>query len=152
MATASCGRRVDIASSVEIRVYFQDTDAGGVVFHGAYLNFLERARTEWLRMLGFGQTELTQRHDVLFIVRALELAYMRPALLDDVVQVGAEISRLGRAQVTLRQEVRRGDDILLRAMVNLACVGRRDLRPRPMPEQVHRVLATHARSTITEEA
>lgn len=135
-----------------IRIYFQDTDAGGVVFHGAYLQFLERARTEWLRELGFSQPELATRYGVLFIVRALELAYLRPALLDDLVSVSAEISRLGRAQVTLRQEVRRGADALLRAVVNLACVSRESLRPCPLPGKIHAALAAEAQRATFEEA
>jgi acyl-CoA thioester hydrolase len=137
---------------IPIRIYFQDTDAGGVVFHGAYLDFLERARTEWLRGLGFGQAELASRFGVLFIVRALDLAYLRPAVLDDLISVSAAVSRLGRAQVTLRQEVRRGADALVRGAVNLACVGRDDLRPRPIPDSIHAALSAEARLATNEEA
>jgi acyl-CoA thioester hydrolase len=117
-------------------VYFQDTDAGGVVFHGTYLDFLERARTEWLRALGFDQRRLMREDGVLFIVRALELAYLKPALLDDLLAVSAAIDKVGRAQLTLRQEVRRGTEALVRAAVNLACVSAEGLRPSPIPERV----------------
>ena len=89
---------------------------------------------------------------MLFIVRTLELAYLRPAVLDDRLAVGVEIVRLGRAQVTLRQEVRRGEDALLRAQVNLACVGREGLRPRPLPEDIYAALAADARRELSKEA
>ncbi len=123
-----------------IRVYFQDTDAGGVVFHGTYLDFLERARTEWLRALGFDQRELMRVEGMLFIVRGLELAYMKPAVLDDLLAVTARVEKLGRAQLTLMQEVRRGTESLARASVNLACVSADGLRPAPIPDRVHAAL------------
>lgn len=122
------------------------------MFHGAYLNFLERARTEWLRSIGFAQTDLATQYGVLFIVRTLEVAYMKPAMLDDLVSVSSEISRLGRAQISLKQEVRRGADALVRAAVNLACVGRADLRPRPLPGTIHAALEAEAQRATFEEA
>ena len=136
-----------------IRVYFQDTDAGGVVFHATYLAFLERARTEWLRALGFDQGVLTERFGVIFIVRGLEVAFLKPAVLDDLVMVSARAAKVGRAQLTMAQEVRRGDELLLRASVNLACVGRRDFRPSALPAPVLGALAPHIdRPYSVEEA
>lgn len=129
-----------IGFAIPIRIYFQDTDAGGVVFHGRYLDFFERARTEWLRSCGFDQPGLLRNHRVLFIVRALEVAYLRPAVLDDMLTVTARIHRLGRAQITLNQEAMRGAEPLVRASVNLACVSAGDLRPMPLPEAVHSLL------------
>ena len=79
-----------------MRVYFQDTDAGGVVFHATYLDFLERARVEWLRAKGFDQTELAQRFKLVFMVRQLEIAYVKPAVLDDLVTVTAEVGKMGQ--------------------------------------------------------
>lgn len=131
-----CGGRTEIAFSTAIRVYFQDTDAGDVVYHGAYLNFFERARTEWLRHLGFEQPQLMRRFGVMFIVRSLEVKYMRPARLDDLIDVSVEVSRMGRAQVTLAQEVRNSKESLVRANVNLACVSTGDFRPQPLPEEI----------------
>jgi acyl-CoA thioester hydrolase len=130
--------------SLPVRVYFQDTDAGGVVFHGTYLNFLERARTEWLRSLGFDQRALQERDGVLLIVRALEVSYLRPALLDDALMVTAGIKHLGRAQITLEQEVLRAQEPLVRASVNLACVHANGMRPVPLPNQVHAALSAAA--------
>ena len=136
MPTANCGGRAEIAFSIAIRVYFQDTDAGEVVYHAAYLNFLERVRTEWLRHLGFEQRELQQRYGVLFIVRSIEMKFVQPARLDDLVNVGVDVYRLGRAQVTLLQEVQRNESSLVRAKVNLACVTRDDFRPHPLPDAI----------------
>lgn len=134
-------------------MYFQDTDAGGVVFHGTYLDFLERARTEWLRSIGFDQRGLADQFGVIFIVRALEVAYLKPAVLDDLIVVSAQAARVGRAQLTLAQEVRRADELLLQASVNLACVARDTFRPSPMPQPVRAALTAQAgRALSVEEA
>ena len=133
---ATCGRRIEIAFSISIRVYFQDTDAGEVVYHGTYLDFLERARTEWLRHLGFEQLKIRQRFGILFIVRSLEVKFVSPARLDDLVDVRVAVARLGRAQVTLAQEIGRDGSTLLRAAVNLACVRIGNFRPQPLPEEI----------------
>lgn len=139
---ANCGGRTEIAFWLPIRVYFQDTDAGEVVYHAAYLNFLERARTEWLRHLGFEQNELEPRFGILFIVRSVEMKFMRPARLDDLVTVGVEVCQLGRAQVTLRQEVCCDSRLLVNAKVNLACVSRGSFRPQPLPESIVAAFST----------
>lgn len=128
------GGRPDIAFELPVRIYFQDTDAGGVVYHATYLDFLERARTEWLRAQGYDQSELARRFGLVFMVRQLEVAYVRPALLDDVVIVTAAVEKLGRAQLTFRQEIRRGDEVLVRAQVNVACVTVSDFKPAAIPE------------------
>jgi acyl-CoA thioester hydrolase len=128
-----------------VRVYYQDTDAGGVMFHATYLDFLERARMEWMRARGFDAGELVSRFRLVFIVRQLEIAYLKPALLDDLVTVGAEVGKLGRAQLTFAQEVRRGGETLVRAAVNVACVGADDLKPMPFPEEIRASLSQGAR-------
>ena len=117
-------------------MYYQDTDAGEVVYHGAYLNFFERARTEWLRHLGFDQPGLQQRFGVMFIVRSIEMKFVRPARLDDLLDVTVEVQRPGRAQVTLEQQVRRDRDTLVRAAVNLACVTSGGFRPHALPDEL----------------
>ena len=124
-----------------MRVYFQDTDAGGVVFHATYLDFLERARVEWLRAKGFGQMELARHFKLVFMVRQLEIAYVKPALLDDLVMVTAEVGKMGRAQLTFLQEVRRGEETLLRASVNVACVAAESFKPMAIPEALLASLA-----------
>ena len=128
-------------------MYFQDTDAGEVVYHGTYLNFLERARTEWLRHLGFEQQQLKRQFGVLFIVRGVELKFMRPARLDDLVDVSVALAQLGRAQVTLAQEVSCNHETLMRAKVNLACVTNGNFRPQPVPNEIVAAFANAAEPT-----
>ena len=130
-----------------MRVYYQDTDAGGVVFHATYLHFLERARMEWMRARGFDARELASRFRLVFIVRQLQIAYMKPALLDDLLSVSAAVEKMGRAQLTFTQEVRRGGDTLVRATVNVACVGAEDLKPLPFPEEIRMSLEGGAKPT-----
>ena len=146
-----CGGRIEIAFSIAIRVYFQDTDAGEVVYHATYLNFLERARTEWLRHLGFGQQEIEQRYGVLFVVRSIDMKFVQPARLDDLVNADVDIFRLGRAQVTLQQEVRRNTSTLVRAKVNLACVSREEFRPQPLPEAIAEAFSKTTQRATSEE-
>ncbi len=135
-----------------MRVYYQDTDAGGVMFHATYLDFLERARMEWMRERGFDAGELVSRFGLVFIVRQLEIAYMKPALLDDLVTVSADVGKMGRAQLTFAQEVRRNGETLVRATVNVACVGADDLKPMPFPEEIRASLAHGAKPTEKAQA
>ena len=93
--------------SLPVRVYFQDTDAGGVVYHASYLNFMERARTEWLRAHGYSNAGLMKEFGMVFVVRSMKLDYLRPALLDDLLEVTAQIKDIGRSRLTLLQTVRR---------------------------------------------
>ncbi len=102
--------------TLPIRVYFQDTDAGGVVYHGSYVNFLERARTEWLReCYGYSNAGLMKEFGVVFVVRSLKLDYLKPALLDDLLDVSAQLKEVGRSRVTLFQSVTRGEETLVAA-------------------------------------
>ena len=135
-----------------MRVYYQDTDAGGMVFHATYLDFLERARMEWMRNRGFDARELASRFRLVFIVRRLEIAYMKPALLDDLVSVSAAVENIGRAQLTFAQEVRRDGETLARAAVNVACVGADDLKPMPFPEEIRMSLTGGAKPATKETA
>ncbi|MCR4303836.1 MAG: tol-pal system-associated acyl-CoA thioesterase [Gallionella sp.] len=120
--------------SLPIRVYFQDTDAGGVVYHANYLNFMERARTEWLRTHGYSNAELMKQFGAVFVVRSLKLDYLKPALLDDMLDVSAQIKDIGRSRISLLQTVRRGDEILAEAEVHLACVSIESFKPVSVPE------------------
>ena len=95
------------AFSLPVRVYFQDTDAGGVVYHANYLNFMERARTEWLRTYGHSNAELMKEFGMVFVMRSVKLDYLKPALLDDLLEVTAQIKDIGRSRLTLLQTVRR---------------------------------------------
>jgi len=120
--------------SLPVRVYFQDTDAGGVVYHANYLNFMERARTEWLRTHGYSNAGLMKEFGVVFVVRSMKLDYLRPALLDDLLDVTAQIKDIGRSRLTLLQTVRRGADVLTEAEVHLVCVSLASFKPASVPE------------------
>jgi acyl-CoA thioester hydrolase len=120
--------------SLQVRVYFQDTDAGGVVYHANYLNFMERARTEWLRTYGHSNAGLMKEFGMVFVMRSVKLDYLKPALLDDVLDVTAQIKDIGRSRLTLLQTVRRGDELLTEAEVHLVCVSLESFKPVSVPE------------------
>ncbi len=124
-----------------VRVYWEDTDAGGVVYYANYLKFLERARSEWLRALGVEQPELAEREGVVFVVRRVEAEYLRPARFDDELAVGCRLAEVNRASLAIAQDVRRGGELLLTARVKVVCVTRDALRPAKIPAHVARRLA-----------
>ena len=121
--------------SLPIRVYFQDTDAGGVVYHASYVNFLERSRTEWLReRCGYSNGGLMKEFGVVFVVRSLKLDYLKPALLDDLLSVTAEVKETGRSRVLLQQNVLRGEEVLVEAEIHLVCVTVDGFKPVSVPD------------------
>lgn len=108
-----------------VRVYYEDTDAGGVVYHGAYVRFFERARTERLRALGFEQDELRAREGIVFAVKSMNLDFIRPARFNDLLWVDARLAEAKRASLVFEQEIRRQDDageLLCTAIVRVACL------------------------------
>jgi acyl-CoA thioester hydrolase len=119
--------------SLPIRVYYQDTDAGGVVYHSNYLNFMERARYEWLRELGFNANALIDDHKVLFMVRSIEIDYFKPSVLDDLLHVTVAVREMGRSRITLFQEVLRSHVKLVSATIHVVCVGAETLKPVSIP-------------------
>ena len=119
--------------SVPIRVYWEDTDAGGVVYHASFVRFLERARTEWLRTLGIEQHDLREREDLVLAVREMQLDFIKPARLDDLLQVGATVGEWRHASFLMQQELFRGSECLLRARVRIACLHASNFRPRALP-------------------
>ena len=108
--------------TLPVRVYFEDTDAGGVVYYANYLKYLERCRTEWLRSDGHQQGELLREASIAFVVRSISVDYLKPARLDDLLSVSMEVERITRAQIFFRQSIRRGDEELLTAQVQVVCV------------------------------
>ena len=120
------------------RVYFEDTDAGGVVYHAQYVKFLERARTEWLRYLGFTNSELERKYKMLFIVSEIAVEFVKPAKLDDAINISVGIESLGRVRVTFHQEIRRGEDILVKARVSVATVAAETFKPIEIPADVRK--------------
>ncbi len=119
-----------------VRVYYEDTDLGGVVYYANYLKFLERARTEWLRARGFEQTALAAIHEVMFIVRSVALEYRKPARFNDELEVTVEPGEIGASRIMLQQFVRRGKEELVTAQVEIACVNTATFRPVRIPEPV----------------
>jgi acyl-CoA thioester hydrolase len=117
-----------------VRVYYEDTDAGGVVYHTGYIRFMERARTEWLRAEGLSQVRL-MAEDVMFSVVSLEVAFRKPARLDDLLQVVSRVSLAGGASVQFEQDILRDDgQLLAQGKVLVACIGARNFRPRRLPD------------------
>jgi acyl-CoA thioester hydrolase len=123
-----------------VRVYYQDTDAGGVVFHAQYLAFMERARTELLNEAGIDIARFAERHGLLFMVHELTVKYHQPALLNDMLSVSAEVVKLGRASLVFRQRVERGAELLVEADVTLALVDRGRMKPARIPEELEQAL------------
>jgi len=124
--------------SFPIRVYFESTDAGGVVYHTEYLKFLERARTEWLRHLGFDHQALARNHRTVFVVSSLAVDFMKPARLDDLVSVSVQLESLGKVRCVFAQEIRREDDVLVRARVTVASLTVESFKPVEIPEPLRR--------------
>jgi tol-pal system-associated acyl-CoA thioesterase len=120
--------------SFPVRVYFENTDAGGVVYHSEYLKFLERARTEWLRHLGYDHQTLARDHRVIFVVSAAAVDFTKPARLDDTVAVSVRLESLGKVRCVFAQEIRRDDEVLVSARVTVACVTGENLKPVEIPE------------------
>lgn len=126
--------------SIPLRVYYQDTDAGGVVFHGQYFAFMERARTEMLNALGYDLARFADSHGVLFMVHSLVATFHAPARLNEVVSVTAEVAKMGRASLVFRQRVERGSELLVEAEVTIALVDRVRLKPARMPQELKNAL------------
>lgn len=128
--------------SLPVRVYYEDTDAGGVVYYANYLKFCERARTDGLRALGFEQARLAAEADLLFVVRRVQAEYLQAARLDDLLEVTATVERLGGASVVFDQQVRRDDQLIFEARVTIACVSASTGRPTPIPPTLRAQFAT----------
>ena len=119
-----------------VRVYYEDTDSGGVVYYANYLKFMERARTEWLRSVGFEQDELLSQEGIIFAVRSVEVGYHLPARFNDALLVTAALAAKGGASLTFQQAVLRADDerVLCSGTVKIACVNMHTMRPAPIPK------------------
>lgn len=116
-----------------VRIYYEDTDAGGIVFYANYLKFFERARTEWLRACGVDQHILAEQDGAIFVVKSAAIDYHAPARLDDVLNLTLSIEKLGKASVQFVQQALRGDVLLCSAHVKVGCVDAATLRPRSLP-------------------
>jgi acyl-CoA thioester hydrolase len=122
-----------------VRVYWEDTDAGGVVYYANYLKFMERARSEWLRALGFDQSRLRDELSLVFVVREASIEYLKPARYDDLIIVTASLKQAGRARLVMSQTIEL-DGLLGRAEVTLACVHAQSFKPARIPAQMLQAL------------
>jgi acyl-CoA thioester hydrolase len=122
-----------------IRVYYEDTDAGGVVYHSQYLNFLERARTEWLRHLGFEQTDLRDNLNVIIVVHSLQIAFKKPAKFNDSLTVNCQLTALGNSSWQCTQTIYKGDELLIEAQVKAAFINSHSFKPTRIPAAVQQV-------------
>ena len=123
-----------------VRVYWEDTDAGGIVFYANYLKFFERARTEWLRSLGIAQGELRASAGGIFVVSETSVRYLAPAKLDDELLVTAELKDVGKASLIIRQQARRGETLLVEGTIRIGWVDDKTLRPGRIPSAILGVL------------
>ena len=121
-----------------VRIYWEDTDAGGVVYYANYLRFIERARTEWLRSLGIDQSQVRDEHGVVFVVREVAIEYLAPAKLDDELESRIDAVERRSASMTFAQRILRRNDgaVLVAARVRVACVAAADFRPQRIPESL----------------
>jgi acyl-CoA thioester hydrolase len=117
-----------------VRVYYEDTDAGGIVYYANYLKFFERARTEWLRSLDISQQSLAEQAGAIFVVGSAAVDYHAPARLDDELRLTLQIEKLGRASVQFLQQAWCGEQLLASARVKVGCVDPANLRPRALPD------------------
>src|SRR5574343_1055925 len=122
------------AFTIPVRVYYEDTDAGGVVYYANYRKFFERCRTEWMRAAGYGQAQLANEAGIGFVARKASCEYLMPARLDDELVVGLEVEKLTRVRGVFRQHVRRGNDELVTGSVEIACVDMATMTPAAIPD------------------
>ncbi len=128
--------------TLPVRVYYEDTDAGGVVYYANYLKFCERARTDWLRAIGFEQGRLTREQNIVFVVRAVQADYRQPAVLDDLLDVVTTIGRLGHASLIFDQKILRGGQPVFDAQITIACIDAAARRAIPIPPAVRAQFAS----------
>ena len=118
------------------RVYYEDTDAGGVVYHGNYLRFMERARTEWLRSLGYSQEELREKEQIQFVVRHITMKFHQSARLDDLLDINTRIKKLGNAGFVFEQEIHNNEVLLCSAEIDIACIHVKTGKPQRIPNSL----------------
>jgi 4-hydroxybenzoyl-CoA thioesterase/acyl-CoA thioester hydrolase len=129
----------------QVRVYVEDTDAGGIVFYANYLKYMERARTEFLRSLGYDKPALFD--GLQFVVRSVEVVYQRPASLDDELSISADLIKLSKASFDMQQNISRNGDLLVEAKVKIACISNTAKRPQAMPAEIHQILKNYVCDT-----
>ncbi len=119
-----------------IRVYYEDTDAGGVVFYANYLKFFERARTEMLRDMGFEQDQLITEQNIIFVVRSVQVDYLTPARFNDALDATAEVTQAKKVSLNFEQAVTRNGEVLCKGNVRIACLDAKTMKPKAIPSQL----------------
>ncbi len=119
-----------------VRVYYEDTDAGGVVFYANYLKFFERARTEMLRSLGFEQDSLMTEQNLIFVVRSVKVDYLKPARFNELLNASAKIIEYKKTNFTFEQSITRQQDLLCRGEVRIACLDAQSMKPKLIPSAI----------------
>jgi|SRR5690625_1217102 len=128
------------AHKLPIRVYYEDTDAGGIVYYANYLKYFERARTEWLRALGVSQADLAQKHKQIFVVKKSEIEYLAPARHDDLLIIQSHIKHLGGASLTFVQQAVMNDTVLCQCETVIVCVHSETMRPVKLHSDIRAIL------------
>jgi len=123
----------------QARAYIEDTDAGGIVYHANYLNFMERARTESLRSLGFDKSDIFDA-ECIFVVHSLQIDYKKPAKLDELLEIEAHIMQLKRSSIIFRQNIKRDGELLSKAQVKIACIDKQEQKPCAIPKPIYSAL------------
>ncbi len=123
--------------TLQVRVYYEDTDAGGVVYHSNYLNFMERARTEWLRHIGFEQHTLIEKDEILFAVRKISIDYHKPALFNELLNIKTRIIQSRRASLVFEQIIfNQSEETICKAEIKIACLNSNTMKPESIPETI----------------
>ena len=126
--------------SLPVRIYFEDTDSGGVVYHSNYLKFMERARTEWLRSLGIDQRHLKNTEHMIFVVHRIDIQYKLPARFNDDLIVKSELKNIGSSKIEFRQMIYRNDEMLIDASVDIACIDSEKIKPVRIPPTIKQTM------------
>jgi acyl-CoA thioester hydrolase len=126
--------------SLPIRIYFEDTDSGGVVYHSNYLKFMERARTEWLRSIGINQSHLKHHEHIMFVVHRIDIQYKSPARFNDDLVVKSELINVGSSKIEFRQMIYRDAALLIDANVDIACIDSEKFKPVRIPSAVKQTM------------
>ena len=123
--------------TLQVRVYYEDTDAGGVVYHSNYLNFMERARTEWLRHIGFEQHTLIEKDEILFAVRKISIDYHKPALFNELLNIKTRVIQSRRASLVFEQIIfNQSEETICKAEIKIACLNSNTMKPESIPETI----------------
>ena len=126
--------------SLPIRIYFEDTDSGGVVYHSNYLKFMERARTEWLRSIGIDQRHLKQDNHIMFVVHRIDIQFKLPARFNDDLIVKSELKDIGSSKIEFRQMIYRNDEMLIDASVDIVCIDSEKFKPVRIPPTIKQTM------------